>query len=213
MASHAERLKEFFQKHGNLIFGTLVAPVVVGLIVARCQQNVIPPTTEVRIHDFQIQLENKEYPELVSLCAPIKNNSLKEADTQTFKSIGKMIYGIETWKRKERGYSAKSIDDKGICSQLKEIDELWKEVSKGKLGFSAQTKIWNKHNKKYMAFIKEVGWLNPDNTWKQKLSYSLDDNMSDGHLPALWNRKPGEPLSSGKQDYTTFFTIIEDCNI
>jgi GUN4-like len=218
MASRIERLKEFFQKRENLIFGGFLAPLVGGFIITHYQQSIAPPTIETKIRNCEVQLDNKDYPELVPICAPMKNNSLKEADAQTYESIGKIIYGVESWKkRKEKGttkYSAELIDKKGMCPQLKEIDELWKEVSKGKLGFTAQRNIWNENNKKYVTFIKKVGWVSSEDTWKRKLSYNISDgNIPDGHLPALWNYKPTEPLSVSKQEYTTFFNIIEDCNL
>jgi GUN4-like len=193
----------------------VIAGVIAGFIVTFFQPRVlesigvVKPGDRKAVIDCERQLNNKGFTELQPLCSPLKNNFLKTADTETYNAIGRLIHGDKWGKGQKTTYTAQAILDKKICPQLKEIDELWKEASKGKLGFSVQKKIWE-NARGYQNFINTVGWLNSDGAWKNSLSYELK-SIQNGHLPALWNQTPADSLLSSKKEYETFFEVYAAC--
>ncbi|MBD2386999.1 serine/threonine-protein kinase [Cylindrospermum sp. FACHB-282] len=72
------------------------------------------------------------------------------------------------------------------CEDLQIIDELWMKYSRGRFGFSVQTKIYESYNGDYGQFCAAVGWNLPNSTNPiQRLSFSLSAPI--GHLPShLW---------------------------
>jgi GUN4-like len=211
----------FVEKHKTLLVNGLLAPVVIGVIVGIIQtflqpailesSGIVKPEDKKSVVDCSRELDNKGYTELKSLCSPLKNNFLREADDKTYKAIGAIVKGKQ-WD--EKYYSAESIANKNMCSELLSIDKLWKEASSNKLGFTIQKKIWDESKNNYQIFTEKVGWTNTEGEWKVKLSYELNDQTKNGHLPALWNQKPGDPAvgkSSGEKEYERFFKAIEKC--
>jgi GUN4-like len=203
---------------GFVLLGFVSTALIAPMIVLFFQQSILESSGAIKPEDRTVvteckrQLDSKGYVELESLCSPLKNRFFKEADTQTYNAIGKIIRG-ENWDSK-KGYRGKDIanNKEAMCPKLREIDLLWKNASGGKLGFNVQRKIWNK-NKSYPAFTKSIGWKNPlDDNWTTP-SYDLA-KIKDGHLPALWNQTHKDPIvgdASGETDYKIFFDFIESC--
>jgi hypothetical protein len=82
------------------------------------------------------------------------------------------------------------------CSDLRVIDQLWVQHSKGKFGFSVQNAIWQKYHTLYWdkaevwkAFANRVGWrvdnLFVQNHWKRYGEIAFSLNAPTGHLPFL----------------------------
>jgi len=105
------------------------------------------------------------------------------------------------------------------CWDLKTIDDLWKEASNGRFGFSVQYPIFvNTGNKPgrlmapdaYDKFGTQVGWRQ-NNEWvlfKENLNYSLDAPI--GHLP---NPRDEYQINGGRLEYTNLTKRIADCKI
>ncbi|AFZ23058.1 serine/threonine protein kinase [Cylindrospermum stagnale PCC 7417] len=72
------------------------------------------------------------------------------------------------------------------CEDLQIIDELWMKYSRGRFGFTVQTKIYESYNNDYGQFCAAIGWNLPNSTSPaQRLSFSLSAPI--GHLPShLW---------------------------
>lgn len=70
------------------------------------------------------------------------------------------------------------------CQDLLTIDRLWWHYSKGRFGFSVQTRIWLEE--KSWRFAERIGWLREDPCVfiTEKLNFSLYAPL--GHLPS-WN--------------------------
>jgi GUN4-like len=212
---------KLFEKYKAYIFtgGGIVATATITAIITPLIQPVVSEWIRLVKSDDKIsvinctsELSEKGFPELKSLCSPLKNNAFKEADDQTFKAIGSMIHE-ENWD-KNRTYHGEDIVNKRICPQLIEIDKLWRSASSNRLGFTIQKKIWNETKNNYPVFAKKVGWTQ-NGDWKRNLSYELNSSMPDGHLPVLWNQKPGQDVSGNKsfeKEYTAFFKAIEVCD-
>jgi hypothetical protein len=217
----------FINKHKALIATGILAPIATGIIVGIVQtflqpvilesSGVVKPDDKKAVIDCTRELNNKGFPELESLCSPLKNNFLRKADHETYQAIGRMIpIADRKNKKKSEYYSGADIANKKICPQLIEIDRLWKEASSNRLGFSIQKKIWIESDRNYQVFTEKIGWGDTTNGWKDKLSYQLNDKMPDGHLPALWNQKQGDSVmgdSSSEEEYMAFFKTIEACKI
>lgn len=105
------------------------------------------------------------------------------------------------------------------CWDLKTIDDLWKQASNGRFGFSVQYPIFvNTGNKPgrlmapdaYDKFGTQVGWRQ-NNEWvlfKENLNYSLDAPI--GHLP---NPRDEYQINGGRLEYTNLTKRIADCKI
>jgi hypothetical protein len=105
------------------------------------------------------------------------------------------------------------------CWDLKTIDDLWKQASNGRFGFSVQYPIFVDTGNKpgrlmapdaYDKFGTQVGWRQ-NNEWilfKENLNYSLDAPI--GHLP---NPRDEYQINGGRLEYTNLTKRIADCKI
>lgn len=124
----------------------------------------------------------------IALEDSLKNENFKTADMLT----RTLLY--DSLQTSERYISKEDFEQIG-CEQIRYIDDLWREYSNNKFGFTAQIDIWEKINnenneidlkKKEVIFGKKVGWYNEkkdNNNWLdiEKIDYSLKARK--GHLP------------------------------
>ena len=137
---------------------------------------------------------------------PLKNllqqHNWKAANQETEKLL------LQLGKQERQGWLESRDVEIIPCSDLKIIDELWREHSQGAFGFSVQREIWEQLNsKKYQPFGQVVGWYN-NGEWlrKKDINFSLD--APKGHLPvmswwfgqAIWGLKG-------------FFARLKGCNL
>jgi hypothetical protein len=105
----------------------------------------------------------------------------KEADEET-RSVMLKAAGRE----EERYLNSKSIEN-FPCTDLRTIDQLWIEYSKGLFGFSVQKRIYESVGKDYGKFGDRVGWRKGmfSKEWLpyNQLTFSL--NAPQGHLPSM----------------------------
>ncbi|KAM7278251.1 hypothetical protein ACFE04_005385 [Oxalis oulophora] len=101
-----------------------------------------------------------------------------------------------------RGYVFFSEVQFIAVEDLKAIDELWKQYSNGKFGYSVQRKVWKKVNKDFSRFFVKVGWMKKLDTEVLQYNYKAfpneffwenDENVPEGHLP-LTNALRGTQL-------------------
>ncbi len=105
------------------------------------------------------------------------------------------------------------------CWDLKTIDELWKQYSNGKFGFTVQFPIFIETGNRpgrlvdsdaYDNFGSKVGWRE-DGQWvsfKHNLNYTLDAPV--GHLP---NPRPEYQITGGRLNYTALTQRMVDCGL
>ncbi len=115
----------------------------------------------------------------------------KDADYET------LVVMLKATDREKLGY----LDDEAIknfpCIDLRTIDQLWIQYSKGLFGFSVQKRIYESVGKDYGKFGDRVGWrkgmFNKEWLSYSELTFSL--NAPSGHLPkrTMW----GSLLSRG----------------
>ncbi|MEH2358473.1 GUN4 domain-containing protein [Nostoc sp.] len=73
------------------------------------------------------------------------------------------------------------------CKDIRKIDKLWTDYSKGHFGYSAQTDIWQQVNRELFDFLVELDWGYKEDhrfVYTDKFKYNLP-NPPKGHLPAL----------------------------
>lgn len=83
------------------------------------------------------------------------------------------------------------------------IDDLWRQHSNNRFGYSVQKKIWNKASKDFTRFFIKVGWMKKLDTEIEQHNYRAfpneftwelnDDSPEEGHLP-LTNALRGTQL-------------------
>ncbi|KAL2530072.1 Tetrapyrrole-binding protein [Forsythia ovata] len=88
-------------------------------------------------------------------------------------------------------------------SDLKTIDELWKQYSDNKFGYSVQKKIWEKSDRDFTKFFIKVGWMKKleaseveqfnYRSFPTEFIWEMDENTPEGHLP-LTNALRGTQL-------------------
>lgn len=142
-------------------------------------------------HSIEV-LPEKKYTELASL---LRNGKWKEADIETANILSAFV------GQKEIGVEAIT---KIPRQDLLEIDHLWVELSKGRFGFSTQTKIYkgvgclisaeDVNSTIFDWYIKRVGWhimksrgfkkVGSALVSKSQITHSLSAPI--GHLPAIW---------------------------
>ena len=117
----------------------------------------------------------------------LKNGQWREADEETTRLM------LLIAKREDEGWLDVESLENFPCEELRTLDKLWVDYSKGKFGFSVQKKVWmdcggilgEYDYDVYKKFVGQVGWRRSGN-W---LSYDeltfLLDGSEKAHLPFL----------------------------
>ncbi|KAK6930574.1 GUN4-like [Dillenia turbinata] len=97
-------------------------------------------------------------------------------------------------------------------ADLKTIDEMWKQHSNKKFGYSVQKRLWEKANKDFTKFFLKVGWMKKLDTEVEQWNYrsfptefmwELTDETPEGHLP-LTNALRGTQLLNSILSHPAF---------
>ncbi|KAI4369235.1 hypothetical protein MLD38_017703 [Melastoma candidum] len=103
---------------------------------------------------------------------------------------------------RKRGYVFFSEVQFIPADDLRVIDQLWREHSTGRFGYSVQKKVWEKANRDFTVFFVRVGWMKKLDTEIEQYNYrsfpgefvwELDEDTPLGHLP-LTNALRGTQL-------------------
>lgn len=103
---------------------------------------------------------------------------------------------------RRRGYVFFSEVQFISAEDLRAIDELWKEHSNGKFGYSVQRRLWEKSQRDFTRFFIRVGWMKKLDTEVEQYNYrafpdefiwEMKDDTPEGHLP-LTNALRGTQL-------------------
>ncbi|KAI4310762.1 hypothetical protein MLD38_035713 [Melastoma candidum] len=103
---------------------------------------------------------------------------------------------------RKRGYVFFSEVQFIPADDLRAIDQLWREHSGGRFGYSVQKTIWEKANRDFTVFFVRVGWMKKLDTEVQQYNYrsfpgefvwELNNDTPLGHLP-LTNALRGTQL-------------------
>ncbi|KAL6662148.1 hypothetical protein ACP70R_000007 [Stipagrostis hirtigluma subsp. patula] len=103
---------------------------------------------------------------------------------------------------RRRGYVFFSEVQFISAEDLRAIDELWREHSNGKFGYSVQRRLWEKSRRDFTRFFIKVGWMKKLDTEIEQYNYrafpdefiwEMNDDTPEGHLP-LTNALRGTQL-------------------
>ncbi|KAL6875696.1 hypothetical protein ACP4OV_013209 [Aristida adscensionis] len=103
---------------------------------------------------------------------------------------------------RRRGYVFFSEVQFISAEDLRAIDELWREHSNGKFGYSVQRRLWEKSRRDFTRFFIKIGWMKKLDTEIEQYNYrafpdefiwEMKDDTPEGHLP-LTNALRGTQL-------------------
>jgi predicted NACHT family NTPase len=143
----------------------------------------------------------------------LKNSQWKEADKETDRLMLQIV-----GKEADQWLNEEDIQN-FPCEDLRAIDKLWVDYSKGKFGFSVQKKVWmacggvagEYDYEVYKKFADQVGWRRSGN-WLgyDELTFSVGKGSKHAHLPYLEKAKKWvgfEPIFS-RRDFADFSSLI-----
>ena len=131
----------------------------------------------------------------------------KEADEETTRAM------LQAAKREKEGWLSNEDMDKFSCEDLRIIDQLWLDFSKGKFGFSVQKDIYQnlggtrEYKREVVAnFGSAVGWVKEGTEWDLRTedwiwrwdSITWNLNAPKGHLPSSVARLYSAAGSAGE---------------
>ncbi|XVF29347.1 hypothetical protein REPUB_Repub15cG0112900 [Reevesia pubescens] len=128
----------------------------------------------------------------------LSTQNFRQADEET----RRLLIVLAGEAAQKRGYVFFSEVQFISETDLKAIDELWKQYSNNKFGYSVQKRLWQKANKDFTKFFIKVGWMKKLETEIEQYNYrafpnefvwELNDETPEGHLP-LTNALRGTQL-------------------
>ncbi len=114
----------------------------------------------------------------------LKNQQWQEADSETLKVV------LQIMGKEKQGWLTENDCKTFPFEELKIMDDLWTQYSKGKFGFSVQKQIWAKcggepgvyNYETFCKFAEEIGWLK-DGRWLSYDELTFQINVQQGYLP------------------------------
>ncbi|XP_052173219.1 tetrapyrrole-binding protein, chloroplastic [Diospyros lotus] len=138
----------------------------------------------------------------------LSSGNFRQADEET----RRLLIALAGEAAQKRGYVFFSEVQFIPEAEIKAIDELWKQHSDGRFGYSVQKKIWKKAKKDFTAFFLKVGWMKKLDTEVEQYNYrsfptefiwELTDQTPEGHLP-LTNALRGTQLLNSILSHPAF---------
>ncbi|WP_035799876.1 GUN4 domain-containing protein [Crocosphaera chwakensis] len=171
---------------------------VLGQETPNNQSSLISPETEIDYTPLQEDLQQKQW--------------LEANETTTTLLLRAVNREAQGWIPQDE---VKNI----ACWDLKIIDDLWKQYSGGRFGFSVQFPIFVETGNRpgrlvdteaYDNFGTRIGWRNQDGwiQFKYSLDYSLEAPV--GHLP---NPRPEYQITGGRLNYTALTQRMVECGM
>lgn len=126
---------------------------------------------------------------------------------------------LKAGKRNLQGWVSPQDIEELSCWDLKTIDDLWKQYSDGRFGFSVQFPIFIETGNRpgrlvnveaYESFGDRIGWRKQGEwiAFKENLTYSLTAPL--GHLP---NPRQAYQITGGRLQYVTLAQRLVACGL
>lgn len=126
---------------------------------------------------------------------------------------------LQSTNRQEQGWISQDEVKNIACWDLKTIDDLWRQYSGGRFGFTVQFPIFVETGNRpgrlvdieaYDNFGTRIGWRK-DGQWVQfKFNLEYDLEAPTGHLP---NPRPEYQITGGRLNYTALTQRMVDCGL
>jgi hypothetical protein len=194
-----------WQKFGlTALLGVLIFTILLPLSFRSLSQKqidsipIVEPFTVPTLPDLSetSDLMNQILENYNQLAADLQQKNWQAADQLTYE----LTLKLAGKKAFSRGYIDYTELESLPCDQFQQIDQLWRDASEGKFGFSAQQIVYKTQGQNWQKYYAKVGWANfkgnrftplVDRTlnWDtRRLEYSLDkqpnyENPPIGHLP------------------------------
>ncbi len=134
--------------------------------------------TEAPLIDKQVEIKSSKGIDYTQLRDRLKTGNWKKADEETYKLM------LKAANIQKGGNLTKESIKNFSCKELKTIDNLWKQYSQGKFGFSIQNNIYQSSGKSTISLGSQVGWTIYTGQFKDYSLLSFDLSAPKGHLPA-----------------------------
>ncbi|XVF84409.1 hypothetical protein PTKIN_Ptkin17bG0034900 [Pterospermum kingtungense] len=138
----------------------------------------------------------------------LSTQNFRQADEET----RRLLIVLAGEAAQKRGYVFFSEVQFISEADLKAIDDLWKQYSNKKFGYSVQKRLWQKVNKDFTKLFLKVGWMKKLDTEVKQYNYrafpnefiwELNDETPEGHLP-LTNALRGTRLHNSILSHPAF---------
>jgi hypothetical protein len=142
--------------------------------------------------------EKPPAPTLDLLSRQLATGDYRQADETT----RALLIKLAGESARRRGYVFFSEVQFISVEDLRAIDELWREHSNGKFGYSVQKRLWEKARRDFTSFFIKVSWMKKLDTEIEQYNYrafpdefvwEIKDDTPEGHLP-LTNALRGTQL-------------------
>ncbi|KEH30321.1 hypothetical protein MtrunA17_Chr4g0033511 [Medicago truncatula] len=143
--------------------------------------------------------------------------NFREADEET----RRLLIVLAGEAAQKRGYVFFSEVQFISEEDLKTIDQLWRDHSDNKFGYSVQKKLFGKAKKDFTKFFIKVGWMKKLDTEMEQYNYrsfptefiwELNDDTPEGHLP-LTNALRGTQLLSYIFNHPAFDSVPDEVEV
>lgn len=152
-----------------------------------------PPTPVAKFTDsVSVSVTDQQWRALAKL---LTTNQWQAADTLTWNLIRQLL------GKSLQSYVFSGELNRLPCEDLRRIDQLWRQLSRNRFGFSVQVQMYQKLGKDYGLFCDRVGWQHNNlddhpKQWRFKASAPV------GHLPSR--------LGIGGQQWWRHMAILAD---
>jgi len=147
----------------------------------------------------------------------LSDKNFRQADEET----RRLLIVLAGEAAQKRGYVFFSEVQFISETDLKTIDQLWREHSNNKFGYSIQKRLFGKAKKDFTKFFIKVGWMKKLDTEMEQYNYrsfptefiwELNDDTPEGHLP-LTNALRGTQLLSNIFNHPAFDDVPEEVEV
>ncbi|XP_007033965.2 PREDICTED: tetrapyrrole-binding protein, chloroplastic [Theobroma cacao] len=138
----------------------------------------------------------------------LSTQNFRQADEET----RRLLIVLAGEAAEKRGYVFFSEVQFISEADLIAIDDLWKQYSSNRFGYSVQKRLWQKVDKDFTKFFLKVGWMKKLDTEVEQYNYrafpnefmwELNDETPEGHLP-LTNALRGTQLLNSILSHPAF---------
>jgi hypothetical protein len=131
----------------------------------------------------------------------LASKQFQEADIETTRLL------LWAARREKQGVLNTESIKRFSCIDLRTIDNLWRQYSNQRFGFSVQMRMWQKmKHKDPEEFASQIGWINDNENWVKYNDLIFDLRAPIGHLPTA-----GAFAPSGNLKRNWFSILFNQC--
>ncbi|WOL11270.1 hypothetical protein Cni_G20032 [Canna indica] len=149
-----------------------------------------------------------------ALASHLSSSDFREADEET----RRLLIELAGEAAQKRGYVFFSEVQFIPAADLQAIDQLWRQHSGGRFGYSVQRRLWEKSSRDFTRLFIRLGWMKKLDSEVEQYSYrsfpsefiwELNGSTPEGHLP-LTNALRGTQLFRSILTHTAFEESVDE---